>query len=64
MNKYIESDIKDGLNLLKIWKEFDTKIEFINSSNKTTIFYVDDIQIYINQLDDHCSFYNYPIFKC
>ena len=64
MNKYIESDIKDWLNLLKIGKEFDTKIEFINSSNKTTIFYVDDIQIYINQLDDHCSFYNYPIFKC
>lgn len=95
MNKYIESDIKDGLNLLKIGlgnlihsmikenikeytlnipinihviinllKGFDDNIEFINSSNNSAVFYVDDRQIYINQLDDHCTFYNYPIFKC
>lgn len=95
MNKYIESDIKDGLNLLKIGlgnlihsmikenikeytfnipinihviinllKDFDDNIEFINSSNNSAVFYVDDRQIYINQLDDHCTFYNYPIFKC
>lgn len=95
MNKYIESDIKDGLNLLKIGlgnlihsmikenikeytlnipvnihviinllKDFDDKIEFINNSDKSAVFYVDDKQIYINQLDDHCTFYNYPIFKC
>lgn len=95
MNKYIESDIKDGLNLLKIGlgnlihsmikenikeytlsipinihviinllKDFDDNIEFINSSDKSAVFYVDDKQIYISQLDDHCTFYNYPIFKC
>ena len=95
MNKYIESDIKDGLNLLKIGlcnliysmikenikeytlnipinihiiinllKDFDDTIEFINSSDKSAVFYVDDKQIYINQLEDHCTFYNYPMFKC
>ena len=95
MNKYIESDIKDGLNLLKIGlgnlihsmikenikeytlsipinihviinllKDFDDNIEFVNSSDKSAVFYVDDKQIYISQLDDHCTFYNYPIFKC
>ena len=95
MNKYIESDVKDGLNLLKIGlgnlvysmikenikeytinipidihiiisllKGLDPEIEFINSSDKSAVFYVDDRQIYINQLDDHCTFYNYPIFKC
>lgn len=95
MNKYIESDVKDGLKLLKIGlgnliysmikenikeytlnipinihviinllKDFDDNIEFINSSNNSAVFYVDDRQIYINQLDDHCTFYNYSIFKC
>lgn len=95
MNKYIESDIKDGLNLLKIGlcnliysmikenikeytlnipinihiiinllKDFDDTIEFINSSDKSAVFYVDDKQIYISQLEDHCTFYNYPMFKC
>lgn len=95
MNKYIESDIKDGLNLLKIGlgnlihsmikenikeytlsipinihviinllKDFDDNIEFVNSSDKSAVFYVDDKQIYISQLNDHCTFYNYPIFKC
>lgn len=95
MNKYIESDVKDGLKLLKIGlgnlihsmikenikeytlnipininviinllKDFDDNIEFINSSNNSAVFYVDDRQIYINQLDNHCTFYNYPIFKC
>lgn len=94
MNKYIESDIRDGLNILTIGlcnlvhsmieenikeytidipidihviisllKRFDTKIEFINSSDKSAVFYVDDRQIYINQLNKHCTFYNYPIFK-
>lgn len=94
MNKYIESDIKDGLNSIKIGlgnlihsmikenikeytinipidihviisllKGFDTKIEFINSSNESAVFYVNDRQIYINQLNNHCTFYNYPIFK-
>lgn len=95
MNKYIESDIKDGLNLLKIGignlihsmikenikeytlnipinihmiisllKDFDDTIEFINSSDKSAVFYIDDKQIYISQLDNHCTFYNYPMFKC